>query len=160
MYLPYLSELGSYARRGSNICWIVQQNKWNKCLGLFKCWVPQLLNLINSNMVLCIKKNECILDIFLDMYIFLSEILLQLITYSIFVMLAVFPHGCAYAFVNEWSPYTFIKVLAYNHTIKLINTYASTCLSTLDKWTIGNKRRNLNKRWAHLNASSKFIYRK
>ena len=28
-------------------------------------------------------------------------------------------------FLSEWSPYTFINMLAYNHTIKLINTSAA-----------------------------------
>ena len=49
--VPYLSivKLGSYTRRGSHICWVVQQNEWNKCMGPFKCRVPKLLNLININ---------------------------------------------------------------------------------------------------------------
>ena len=43
--IPYLSILkpGSNARRGSNIRRVVQQNEWNKYLGLFKRRVPKLL---------------------------------------------------------------------------------------------------------------------
>ena len=55
MYIPTLNQIlylsvlkpGSNTRRGSNICWVVQQNQRNKCLGAFKCRVPKLLNLIN-----------------------------------------------------------------------------------------------------------------
>ena len=54
LYLCVLKP-GSYTCRGSNIHWVVQQNKWNKCLGPLKHQVPQLLNLINGNMVLCIS---------------------------------------------------------------------------------------------------------
>ena len=122
----------SYTHRGSNTHWILQQNKVKKCLGPFKCQVPQLLNLINSNIVLCIKKNECILDISLNMCIFLSEIATVNHLQPIFMTFVVFLHWCAYTFVNKWGPYTFINALAYNHTIKL-NTDAGTCLSTLNR---------------------------
>ena len=44
-------------------------------------------------------------------------------------------------------------MLAYNHAIKLVNTGAGTCLSTLDRRTIGNKHRGLNRHRAHLNKS-------
>ena len=37
----------------------------------------QLFNSINGNMVLFVKKNECILDISLDKYIFLSEVIVD-----------------------------------------------------------------------------------
>ena len=36
----------------------------------------QLFNSINGKMVLFVKKNECILDISLDKYIFLSEVVI------------------------------------------------------------------------------------
>ena len=55
-------KLGLYTHRGSNICWVLQQNKRNKCLG--PCATVFKINKINGNMVLCIKKNELILDIF------------------------------------------------------------------------------------------------
>ena len=37
VHIPYLSVLkpGSYTRKCSNICRVVQQNEWNKCLGPF-----------------------------------------------------------------------------------------------------------------------------
>ena len=35
------------------------------------------------------------------------------------------PTGCTYAFVSEWSPCTFINALAFNHTIKVMNTGTS-----------------------------------
>ena len=67
------------------------------------------------------------------------RMLLQLIIYSVFVMLhsssfrmmnlaraqIVYTYGLnnlAIRFVSEWSPYTFINVLASNHAINLINT--------------------------------------
>ena len=58
-YVPYLSVLkpGSYTPRDSNIRWIVQQNEWNERLGLFKCRVPKLLNLINAKIVHYIMEN-------------------------------------------------------------------------------------------------------
>ena len=58
-WLPYLSVLkpGSNTRRGSNICWVVEQNEKNKHLGLFKRWVPELLNLKNLKMVSNVKEN-------------------------------------------------------------------------------------------------------
>ena len=58
-YVPYLSVLkpGSNTRRGSNICWVVQQNESNKRLGTLKRWVPKLLNLINLKMVPNVKEN-------------------------------------------------------------------------------------------------------
>ena len=48
-YILYLSilKLGTYTHKGSNICRVVQQSEWNKYLGLFKRWVPKLVNLIN-----------------------------------------------------------------------------------------------------------------
>ena len=39
------------------LCWVVQQNEWNECLGLFKCQVPKLLNLINAKIVPYIMEN-------------------------------------------------------------------------------------------------------
>ena len=76
--IPYLSalKLGPYTYRDSNICRVVQQNEWNKCLGPFKCRVPKLLNPLHIKMVPCNKKNEHILDtcISLDMWILLLEI--------------------------------------------------------------------------------------
>ena len=65
----------------------------------------QLFNSINSNMVLFVKKNECILNVSLDKYIFLSEVAIVDNLQSI-VMFVVFPHWYTYAFVSEWSPYT------------------------------------------------------
>ena len=46
-------------------------------------------------------------------------------------------------YISEWSPCTCINVLASDHVIKLINTGNRTCHFTLDRWTIGNKRRSL-----------------
>ena len=51
------------------------------------------------------------------------QMLLQSIVYSIFVMFV----GMQ-LFISEWSPCTFINVLASNHTIKLINTVTSTAI--------------------------------
>ena len=65
--------------------------------------------------------------------------LMQSIVYSVFIMFVVFPQDALTHFVSEWSPCTFINVLASNHVIKLVNTGTSTCHSTLDRWTIGNK---------------------
>ena len=64
------------------------------------------------------------------------------------------PAWCTYAFCQ---PYTVINVLASNHTTELINTSTSISHSTLDRWTIENKCRNLNICQTHLNARSKFI---
>ena len=36
---------------------VVQQNEWNKRLGLFKCQFPELLNSINVKKVQYIKEN-------------------------------------------------------------------------------------------------------
>ena len=74
--IPYLSILkpGSYTRRGSNICRIVQQNERNKCLGPFKCRVSKLLNLINLKMVPNDKENQFILDISLNVCISLLNV--------------------------------------------------------------------------------------
>ena len=72
----------------------------------------------------------------------------------------VFPQDAFTCFVSEWSPCTFINVLVSNHIIKLVNTGTSTCYSTLDRWTIGNKHGGLNRRQTHLHAGSKIIYRK
>ena len=57
-YVPYLSVLkpGSNTCRGSKIRRVVQQNERNKRLGLFKCRVPKLLNLINLKMVQTLRK--------------------------------------------------------------------------------------------------------
>ena len=62
----------------------------------------------------------------------------------------------------QWveSIYTFINVLASNYAIKLVNTGNSTCHSTLDRWTIGNKSQGLNRRRTRLHAGLKIIYRK
>ena len=60
----------------------------------------------------------------LDMCIFHLDIT---IVYSIFVMFVGFPHGALMRFVSEWSPYTFINVLASSHAIELINTSTGTC---------------------------------
>ena len=82
-------------------------------------------------MVLCIKKNKCILDIFLDVYIFLLEIAtvdhLQHIHH-----IRCLPALMCLCFFSEWSPYMFINLLPYYHAIKLVNTGANMCLSTLD----------------------------
>ena len=127
--------------QGSNMYCEVQQNERNKCLGPFKRRVPKLLNLINLKMVPNVKENQLILDISLDVCISLW-MLLQSIVYSVFIMLVIFWHRDALTSfttpVSEWSPYTFINVLASNHAIKLVNTGTSTCHSTLDRWTIGN----------------------
>ena len=86
--------------------------------------------------------------------------LIQLIVYSVFITLVVFPQDALAWFVSEWSSCTFINVLTPNHIIKLVNTGASTCHSTLDRWTIGIKRWDLNRCQTRLHAGSKIIYRK
>ena len=58
--------------------------------------------------------------------------LIQSIAYSIFIMSVVFPQDTPTCFVSEWSPCTFMNLLASNHVIKLVNTGTSTCHSTLD----------------------------
>ena len=59
--------------------------------------------------------------------------LIQSIIYSIFIKLIVFPQDALMRFVSEWSPCTFINMLASNHIMKLVNTITSTCHSTLDR---------------------------
>ena len=51
-------------------------------------------------------------------------------------------------------------MLASNHAYELINNVTSTCLSTLDRWTLGNKYGGLNRCRTHLNIRSKIIYKK
>ena len=124
-YILYLSvlKLGSNTGRGSNILRVVQQNKINnyKCLGLFKRRVPTLLNLINIKMV----PNLSLFSISLLMFASPLWMLLQLIIYSVFTTFVVFAHRDVFTsfttLVSQWSLYTFINVLASNHTIKLIN---------------------------------------
>ena len=76
IYIPYLSVLkpDAYTHRGSIIHRILQHNEWNKCLCLFKCRLPKLLNLINVKMVPCTKENYLLLDISLDVCILLSDV--------------------------------------------------------------------------------------
>ena len=57
-------------------------------------------------------------------------------------------------YVSEWSPCTFINMLASNHIIELVNTGTSTCHSTLEKWTIGNKYQVLNRCQTRLHTGS------
>ena len=59
VYISYLSvlKLGSNTCKGSNICWVVQQDETNKYTGPFKYRVPKLLNLINLKMVANAKEN-------------------------------------------------------------------------------------------------------
>ena len=119
--LPYLSVLkpGSYTRRGLNIHWVVQQNEWNKCLDPFKHRVPKLLNLINIKIALW---KISLSSISLLMCASSFWMLIQSIVYSVFITFVVFPQNALTRFVSEWSPCTFINVLASNHVIKLINT--------------------------------------
>ena len=137
VYIPYLSELklGSNTHRGSNICWVVQQNERNICLGPFKCRVPKLLNFISLKMVPNVK--EISFSISLLMFASPFWMLLQSIVYSIFITFVVFPQWDARTSfatpVSEWSPYTFINMLASNYAIKLLNTGTSTCHYTLDR---------------------------
>ena len=144
VHIPYLSILkpGSNTCRGSNICQVVQQNERNKCLGLFKRRVPKLLYLINLKKWCQTLRKISLFSISLLIFAFPFRMLLQLIVYSIFIAFVIFPHQDALMSfttpISEWSPYTFIKVLASNHTIKLINTGTSTCHSTLVRWTIEN----------------------
>ena len=78
---------------------------------------------------------------------------------SIFTMFFVFPQDVLMRLVNEWSPCTFLNVLASNHAIKLYQTHKHWYF-TLDRWKIGNKFLDLNRHWTRLNAGSKIIYRK
>ena len=68
-------KLGSCTSLGSNTHWVVQQHEWNKCLGLFKHWVSKI------SMVPCIKKNEHISNISLDMWPTMHP-LLEITTYT------------------------------------------------------------------------------
>ena len=135
IYILYLSILksGSYTRRGSNIHRVVQQNEWNERLGPFKCRVPKLLNLIY------IMENWLILNISFDVCI-LFWMLIQLIVYSVFITFVVFPQDALVHFVSEWSPCTFINMLASNHVIKLVNTGTSTCHSPLYPGQVNNRK--------------------
>ena len=80
--IPHLSILklrsnthrDSIYMQGLNICWVVQQNERNKCLGPFKRRVPKLLNLINLTMVPNVKENQLILGISLDVCISLLDV--------------------------------------------------------------------------------------
>ena len=130
--LRHLSVLkpGSNIRRGSNISRVVQQNERNKCLGPFRCRVPKLLNLINLTMVPNIKEIT-LFSVSILMCASPFRMLLQWIVKSVFITLVVFPHyrDALTSFttpVCEWSPYTFINVLASNHAIKLVNTGTNT----------------------------------
>ena len=68
-------------------------------------------------------------SISLLMFASLFRMLLQSIVYSVFIMFVIFLHwDVVTSFttsVSEWSPYTFISVLASNHAIKLVNTGTS-----------------------------------
>ena len=59
--------------------------------------------------------------------------------------------------VIEWSSYTFISMLASNHTNDLINSVTGTCHSTLNMWTLGNKCWGLNRCQTCLNARSTYV---
>ena len=162
-YIPYWSILkpGSYTHRGSNIHRVVQQNEWNKCLGPFKHRVLKLVNLINAKIVPYIMENYLILDISLDVCIHppFGCWYSQLFTAYLSHLLSSCRMHLHVLSVPEWSPCTFINVLASNHVIKLINTNTSTCHSTLDRWTIGNKRRDLNRHQTRLHTGQKsFIW--
>ena len=61
-------------------------------------------------------------------------------------------------FINHWSPYGFINMMASNNAIKLLYNVAGT--GTCHCGHPGNKRRGLNRRRTRLNAGSKIIYRK
>ena len=89
--VPHLSVLkpGSDICRGSNICQVVQQYERNKCLGLFKCRVPKLLNLINLKMVPNVKEIS-LFSISLLMFVSPFRILLQSIVYNVLIMFVVF----------------------------------------------------------------------
>ena len=50
-------------------------------------------------------------------------VLLVLVTALSIVFIGIFPHHA----INEWSPYSFVKMLASGHTIKLINIGTNTC---------------------------------
>ena len=54
--------------------------------------------------------------------------LIQSIVYSVFITFVVFPQDALTRFVSEWSPCTFINVLASNHVIKLVNTGTTTAI--------------------------------
>ena len=123
LYLSVLKQ-GSYTRRSSNICRVVQQNEENKCLGPFKCRVSKLFNLINVKMVLYIKENKLIIDISLDMCILLSDIA-TVDRRSVFATCVVFQ---VMRLISERCPYTVINVLASNHAIKLVNNGTGTCI--------------------------------
>ena len=116
----YLSVIkpGSYTRRGSTICRVVQQNEGNKCLVPFKRRVSKLFTLINVKMVPYIKENKLIIDISFRM-------LLESIVYSVFATFVVFQ---LIHLVSEWHPYTVINVFAYNHTIEFVNNSTGTCI--------------------------------
>ena len=119
--LPYLSvlKLGSYTHRGSNMQQIAQQDEWNKCLGLFRCWVLKLLSSISNKQCHTLRK----ISVFLISPLICASsfwMLLQSIIYNIFIMFVVFPQDALTHFVSEWSPWTVINMLASNHAIKLV----------------------------------------
>lgn len=84
-------------------------------------------------MVLFVKKNKCILAISLDKYIFLSKVVIIDNLQSIRDFCCLPALICLRFCQRVESIYTFINVLAYNHAIKLVNTGADTCFSTLDR---------------------------
>ena len=86
-------------------------------------------------MMLFVKKNKCILAISLDKYIFLSKVVIIDNLQSIRDVCCL--PALIRLYFRQWveSIYTFINVLANSHAIKLINTGADKCFSTLDRWT-------------------------
>ena len=63
--------------------------------------------------------------------------LLQSITYSVFITFIVFPQDALLHFVSNWSPCTFINMLDSNHAIKLILVLTLAILSwTGEQWEI------------------------
>ena len=113
------NKAGLIYTRGSNMQQVVQQNEWNKCLGLFICWVLKLLSLISNEQCHTLGRISVFL-IFLLMCASSFWMVLQSIIYSIFVMFVVFPQDALTHFISEWSPYTFTNMLASNHAIKLV----------------------------------------
>ena len=80
-------------------------------------------------------ENWLILDNSLDLCILLldADTVDCLHDYSLFIMFVVFQQDALTRYIGEWSPCTFIYMLASNHFIKLVNTGISTCHSTMDR---------------------------
>ena len=105
---------GSYTRRGSNTCQVVQQNEWSKRLGPFKRRVPKLLNVINIKIMPYIKEKLILHTSCTSSF----WMLLLLIIYSLFVKFIVFPLD-ALIWYYQWMESThFVNVLACNHGIE------------------------------------------